>query len=188
MGGMSSRSTPGRRVRPLSVVILVVCLLLVVAALSAWRGSASQHGRIPEVRFATSTWHEDAAPYQWATLDDGGGDERQLERDISPDQVLTVGLPPELERTDLSVLVRRTPPGAAPEDAVEEVRQVPAGSTKTLTLPAEEEGTGLLTDVVVTSGPIPVYDADGDDSILLAEWSLALVPAPEDPATAPGAE
>ncbi|WP_333617939.1 hypothetical protein [Dietzia sp.] len=183
---MSQSKPRARRVRPLTIVILVVCALLIVAALSAWRGSESQYGRIPEVRFATSSWSESAEPYTWRTLTDGGGDEVQLSRNVSPEQHLTVGLPPELEKVDLSVLVLRTPEGGSPDDEVEILEDVPAHSTKTLTLPATDEQ-GLLSGVVITGGVVPVYAENGDEDVLSGEWSLKLTPAPADPAAAPGA-
>lgn len=160
--------------RPLTIVIVVVCALLIVAALSAWRGSASQYGRIPEVRFATSTWNEHAEPYEWASIEDSGGDKEQLVRDIAPSQTLSIGLPGELHQTSFSVLVVRTAPDGSTTDSVEDIA---AHSHKTLTLPAETEE-GLLKAVVLTTTlPMDVYDDGGEEEILAAEWSLELEPA-----------
>ena len=177
---MSSRSASGNtgasrgRIRPLTIVIVVVCALLIVAVLSAWRGSADQYGRIPEVRFATSTWSEHAEPYQYATLESSGGDEEQLSRDIGEDQTLTIGLPVELIRTDFSMLLVRTAPDGT---ATESVEDIAAHSEKTITVPAETEK-GLLSGVVLTTTlPMPVYDDAGEESILAGEWSLKLDPA-----------
>lgn len=177
---MSSRSATGNtgdsrgRIRPLTIAIVIVCALLIVAALSAWRGSADQYGRIPEVRFATSTWSEHAEPYQYATLEDSGGDEEQLSREISEEQTLTIGLPVELIRTDFSILLVRTAPDGTTTETVEDIA---AHSDKTITVPAETEE-GLLSGVVLTTTlPMPVYDDAGEESILAGEWSLKLSPA-----------
>ena len=177
MSPRSATGSPGAsrgRVRPFTVVIVVVCVLLIVAALSAWRGSADQYGRIPEVRFATSTWTEHAEPYQYATLDTSGGDEEQLSRDIGEDQTLTIGLPVELIRTDFSMLLVRTAPDGTTTESVEDIA---AHSQKTITVPADTEE-GLLSGVVLTTTlPMPVYDDAGEESILAGEWSLKLDPA-----------
>ena len=175
---MSSRSASGKsggsRVRPLTIVIVVVCALLIVAALSAWRGSESQYGRIPEVRFATSTWNENAEPYEWASMEESGGEQEQLVRDISPSQTLSIGLPKELSQTSFSVLVVRTAPDGSTSDSVEDVAP---HSDKTLTLPAQTDE-GLLKAVVLTTTlPMDVYDDGGEEDILAAEWSLELEPA-----------
>ena len=177
MSPRSATGSPGAsrgRVRPFTVVIVVVCVLLIVAALSAWRGSADQYGRIPEVRFATSTWTEHAEPYQYATLETSGGDEEQLSRDIGEDQTLTIGLPVELIRTDFSMLLVRTAPDGTTTESVEDIA---AHSQKTITVPADTEE-GLLSGVVLTTTlPMPVYDDAGEESILAGEWSLKLTPA-----------
>lgn len=177
MSPRSATESPGAsrgRARPFTVVIVVVCVLLIVAALSAWRGSADQYGRIPEVRFATSTWTEHAEPYQYATLETSGGDEEQLSRDIGEDQTLTIGLPVELIRTDFSMLLVRTAPDGTTTESVEDIA---AHSQKTITVPAETEE-GLLSGVVLTTTlPMPVYDDAGEESILAGEWSLKLDPA-----------
>ena len=177
MSPRSATGSPGAsrgRVRPFTVVIVVVCVLLIVAALSAWRGSADQYGRIPEVRFATSTWTEHAEPYQYATLETSGGDEEQLSRDIGEDQTLTIGLPVELIRTDFSMLLVRTAPDGTTTESVEDIA---AHSQKTITVPADTEE-GLLSGVVLTTTlPMPVYDDAGEESILAGEWSLKLDPA-----------
>lgn len=177
MSPRSATGSPGAsrgRVRPFTVVIVVVCVLLIVAALSAWRGSADQYGRIPEVRFATSTWTEHAEPYQYANLETSGGDEEQLSRDIAEDQTLTIGLPVELIRTDFSMLLVRTAPDGTTTESVEDIA---AHSQKTITVPAETEE-GLLSGVVLTTTlPMPVYDDAGEESILAGEWSLKLDPA-----------
>lgn len=177
---MSSRSASGTsgaprgRVRPLTIVIVVVCALLIVAALSAWRGSESQYGRIPEVRFATSTWNEHAEPYEWASIEDSGGEGVQLVRDISPSQTVTVGLPGELSRTSFSLYVLRDAPDGSTNESVEDV---PANSEKTLTIPAETDE-GLLGAVVLTTVmPMDIYGDGGEEEILAAEWSLELEPA-----------
>lgn len=163
------------RVRPITWLILVVCLLLVVAILAALRGSNELNGRIPEVRFATDQWTVKAEPVYWDTPFDRGGEGKQYVRPLSPSQTVTVGLPGELYRASTTLFVSRQIGDA---ESTVDIQTYSPGQAQTLAFPAvTEEGT--LREIVVSSGAITALDDNGEELPLGGEWSVQFRETPK---------